>query len=121
MTKNKTFLYSIAFLSLSIPVQGRFVYGITVVIELLLLEIIGALADVLVKKLKFEAIKSYFIMMILISFTILFRQIMVIAYSEIALTMGLVFYFPTVSTYLIDSVFKHQITKLFILIICFLY
>ena len=112
MSRNKSFMYSVAFLSLSIPVQGRFVYGLTLILELILLELIGTLVDSLVKKLKFEVIRTYFVMMILISTTILFRQILVITYSEIALALGLVFYFPTVSTYLFDSVFFDSELKL---------
>ncbi len=106
MTKNKSFMYSIAFLSLSIPVQGRFVYGLVIVLEFLLLELVGTLVNSLVSKLKFEAIRSYFVMFILISTTILFRQILVITSSEIALVLGLVLYFPLVSTYLFDSIFS---------------
>lgn len=112
MTKNKSFWYSVAFLSLSIPVQGRFIYGLVIVIELLLLELVGTLAGALAEKLKFREIKSYFVMLFLISFTILFRQILVLTYSEIALTLGFVLYFPTVSSYLLETLFSGGQTSL---------
>jgi len=75
MTTNKPFLYSIAFLSLTIPVPGRFIFGLVLAIELILLEAIGIIANSIVIKLKFQEIKSYFVMAILIASTILFRQI----------------------------------------------
>ena len=98
MIRNKTFLYSVTFLAMTIPAQGRFVYGIILVLELLLLELAGTLLKALTTKLKFTEIASYFVMMMLIALTILFRQILAIMYSEIVLTIGLIIYFPTVST-----------------------
>ena len=112
MIKNKTFLYSVAFLAMTIPSQGRFVYGLVLVLELLLLEAVGTLFKLLASKLKFNDIASYFVMMFVISFTILFRQIFAILYSEIILTMGFIIYFPAVSTILFYTVFEAEQTTL---------
>lgn len=106
MTTNKPYLYSIAFLSLTIPVPGRFVFGVTLAFELILLETVGILISLLVKKLKFEEIRTYFVMTVLIATTLLFRQLLAITYSEIALTLGFIIFFPTVSVLIIYSLFN---------------
>lgn len=112
MINNKTFLYSVAFLSMTIPVQGRFVYGVILVLELILLELSGTLFRFLAKKLKFNDIASYFSLMLIISITILYRQILAITYSEIVLSMGFIIYFPAVSDFLIHTVFENQESQL---------
>lgn len=112
MIRNKTFLYSVTFLAMTIPAQGRFVYGIILVLELLLLELAGTLLKALTTKLKFTEIASYFVMMMLIAITILFRQILAIMYSEIVLTIGLIIYFPTVSTILFYTIFENEYENL---------
>ena len=106
MSTNKPYLYSIAFLSLTIPVPGRFVFGVTLAFELILLETVGVLISLLVKKLKFEEIRTYFVMTGLIATTLLFRQLLAVTYSEIALTLGFIIFFPTVSVIIIYSLFN---------------
>ena len=110
MNRNKPFVYSVAFLSLSIPTPGRFVFGLVLVFELLLLEVFGILSNSLATKLKFNEIRSYFVMLIMISMTILYRQIIAIAYPEIVLTIGFILFFPPVSAYLHYNMF-HDIDK----------
>ena len=104
--KNKPFIYSVAFLSLTVPAPGRFVYGLVLVVELILLELAGLLTDALVSKLKFEEIRTYFVMFMMISLTMLFRNILAITYSEIALTLGFLIYFPTVSVFILQTIFS---------------
>ena len=108
MINNKTFLYSVAFLSMTVPVQGRFIYGVIIVLELILLELAGTLLKSLSEKLKFNEISTYFVMMILVCLTILYRQILAMTYSEAALTMGFAIYFPTVSEFLFYTVFQTE-------------
>lgn len=105
MSTNKPYLYSVAFLALTIPVPGRFVFGVTLAFELILLELIGLLISSLVTKLKFEEIRTFFVMTFLISATLLFRQLLAVTYSEIAITLGFIIYFPTVSVIIIYSLF----------------
>ena len=105
MNRNKPFVYSVAFLSLTIPTPGRFVFGLVLVFEILLLEIFGILSNSLATKLKFNEIRSYFVMLILISLTILYRQILAIAYPEIVLSLGFILFFPPVSAYLHYNMF----------------
>lgn len=106
MNRNKPFVYSVAFLSLTIPSQGRFVYGFVLVLEMLLLEIIGTLVNSVVTKLKFEEIRSYFVMSVMICVTIFYRQFLAIVYPEIVLTLGYILYFPTVSSFILYYMFS---------------
>ena len=107
-SKNLMYIYITAYLALLIPTPGRFVYGVTLMLELILLILIGALSVSLVYKLKLQKISSLIIMSILISFTILYRSIFAILYSEIALVLGYIFYLPTISIFLLDNIFKNK-------------
>lgn len=105
MKQKKTFMYIASFLTLTIPVTGRFVYGFTLILELFILEIAGILINSLVTKLKLNEIRTYFVMFFMIAMTILYRQIIVLTYTEIALTLGFIIYFPPVSVFLTHTLF----------------
>ncbi len=105
MNRNKPFVYSMAFLSLTVPAPGRFVFGLVLVLELIIIEVFGVLANSLTTKLKFGEIRSYFVMMIMISITILYRQILAIIYPEIVLSLGFILYFPIASAYFLYNLF----------------
>ena len=106
MNRNKPFVYSMAFLSLTVPAPGRFVFGIVLVLELILIEIFGVLSNALATKLKFGDIRTYFVMFIMISLTILYRQLIAITYSEIVLSLGFILYFPIASAYILYNMFS---------------
>ncbi len=106
MKRNPVYIYIAAYLSLLIPTTGRFVYGITLMLELFLLVLVGTLTVSLIKKIKVQCLSSVVLMIVLTGFTILYRQIIVITYAEIALTLGVVFYLPTVSIFLTYNVLK---------------
>ena len=105
MKQKKSFMYIASFLALTIPSTGRFVYGLTLILELFILVISGILLNALVKKLKFEEIRTYFVSFFMIAITILYRQILVLTYTEIALTLGFIIYFPPVSVFLTHTLF----------------
>lgn len=106
MKQKKSFMYIASFLALTIPAPGRFVFGLTIILELFFLEIMGILLNSLVTKLKFEEIRTYFVMFFMIALTILFRQILVFTYTEIALTLGFIIYMPPVSVFLTHTIFS---------------
>ena len=56
--KNLMYVYITAYLALLVPTPGRFVYGLTLMLELFLLSIVGVLSVSLVKKLKLQEISS---------------------------------------------------------------
>lgn len=105
MKKNSLYIYITAYLALLIPTPGRFVFGLTVLLELLLLVIVGTLTSSLIKELKLEEINTLVMMSVLVAFTILYRQIFVIIYPEIALVLGIIFYLPTASLFLLNNIF----------------
>ena len=108
MKQKKSFMYIASFLALTIAPTGRFVFGLTLVIELLLLEILGTLINSMVTKLKFEQIRTYFVMFFIIAITVLFRQILILTYTEIALILGFCLYFPPVSIFLTHTLFTEN-------------
>ena len=93
-------------LALLIPIPGRFVFGITIVIEHLLLTLVGTLINSLVNKLKLKELKTVIILLTMISATIFFRQILVVTYTEIALSLGLLIFLPPVSLFIIQIIFS---------------
>ena len=105
MKQKKSFMYIASFLALTIPCTGRFVFGCTLMIELFILEILGILLNSLVTKLKLNEIRTYFVMFFMIAITILYRQILVLTYTEIALSFGFLIYLPTVSVFLTHTLF----------------
>lgn len=105
MKQKKSFMYIASFLALTIPTTGRFVYGFTLILELIILEALGVLLNSLVSKLKLNEIRTYFVMFFMIAITILYRQILVITYTEIALVLGFILYFPPVSVFLTHTLF----------------
>lgn len=106
MKQSKSFMYIASFLALTIPVPGRFVFGLTIILELFLLEIMGILLNALVSKLKFEDIRTYFVMFFIVAITILYRQILIFTYTEVALTLGFIIYLPPVSVFLTQTIFS---------------
>ena len=105
MKQKKSFMYIASFLALTIPTPGRFVLGFTLVFELFILEVLGILVNSLVSKLKFNEIRTYFVMLFMISITLLYRQILVLTYTEIALNLGFLLYLPPVSVFLTHTLF----------------
>lgn len=93
-------------LALLIPIPGRFVFGITIVIEHLLLTLVGTLINSLINKLKLKELKTVIILLTMISATIFFRQILVVTYTEIALSLGLLIFLPPVSLFITQIIFS---------------
>ena len=119
------FFYLTAYLALLIPAPGRFVYGFTRMTEVFLLSIIGGLSVLLIEKIKFDQLKSTLFILILVAFSILFRQILIIINSQVALTLGFVVFFPPVSLFILNILFtlktekflvqfRHRIVKMLI-------
>lgn len=108
MKRQSIFLYAPIYLALIIPTPGRFVFGFTIFLEMLLLTLVGTLMTSLIKKLDLEKMKTAIMLISIIATTILFRQILVIICAEIALTLGFVLYLPPISLFLIGILFKEN-------------
>lgn len=106
MNRKSIFLYIPIYLALIIPTPGRFVFGVTIFLEMFFLTIIGTFTNSLVNKLKFERMKTAIILISVIAATIFFRQIFVMICPSVALTLGFVFYLPAVSLFLMGILFN---------------
>ena len=104
--KNTFFKYLPLHLALLIPIPGRFVFGFTIVIENLLLTLVGTLINSLINKLKLRTLRTVILLITLFSTTIFFRQILVVTYTEIALTLGFFIFLPPVSLFLIQILYS---------------
>jgi len=101
MKKYSLYIYTAAYLSIIIPTPGRFVYGTAVIFEMFLFTILGILFNKLISKINFNELRSPLLLMFLIFLTILYRQIFVLTQTEVALTLGFIFYIPPVSLFII--------------------
>ena len=105
MKQKSFYIYIAAYLAILIPLPGRFVFGLTLMFELFLLTVIGTLINSLIKTLKLKEIHSVILLTVLISFVILYRQLLIITYTEIAFTLGFYIYLPAVSLFLLYFLF----------------
>ena len=94
-------MFIAAFLSIIIPTPGRFVFGFTILLELFLFTIIGTVFNSLFPKLKINEVKTFLLLMTLLTFAILYRQIFIILQTEVAFVLGFLFYIPPLSLFLI--------------------
>lgn len=95
-----------AFLAILIPTPGRFVYGVTIILEMAILMFIGTLLDVLIKKLNLVHLKTVLLMLIILFIAVFYRQIIVILHPEVALVLGFVMYLPPVSLFLLGFLYR---------------
>ena len=83
MKKYSTYMFIAAFLSIIIPTPGRFVFGLTILFELFLFTILGTVFNALFPKLKINELKTFLLLMTLLTFSILYRQIFIIFQTEV--------------------------------------
>jgi len=107
MKRRSIYLLIATILAILVPSPGRFVYGVTLVLELNILMLIGTLTISLVKQLKLQELNSVIVLIIIISSTILFRQIMIMFQPEIMLTLGFIIYLMPVSFFILGYVFSN--------------
>lgn len=101
MKKYSTYMFITAFLSIIIPTPGRFVFGFTILLELFLLTIIGTSFNYLFPKLKMNELKTFLLLMTLLTLAVFYRQIFIIWQTEVAFILGFLFYIPPLSLFLI--------------------
>lgn len=106
MNRKSLYLFIAASLAILIPSPGRFVYGFTLVLEFNILMIVGTLMNSLIKKIELTKLNTMIVMFTLLATTIIFRQILVITQTEVALTLGFLLYLPPTSLFLIGYVFN---------------
>lgn len=107
MTKQGTYTYIAASLAFLVPFPGRFVYGFVLVIELLFLMMIGTCVNSLAEKIRLGEIKTVLSLIAITSFTILYKHILILTQTEIAMTLGFLLFIPTASSFMIGYVFNN--------------
>jgi len=108
MQKKSIFIYIAASIAILVPVPGRFVYGITMIMELILLMTVGTSVQFLIKKTGYERINTVATLFVLLCVTIIFRNIFAALQSELALTLGFCFYLPAFSSFMIGFMFSEN-------------
>ena len=106
MKKNTIYLYSMASLALLVPFPGRLAYGIILVILLNLLMLTGTLFRRLVSLLSLDNLLSVLIAVLLVSETVIFKQLLVLFSPLMALTLGFALFMPAVSSFIIGSLYQ---------------
>jgi hypothetical protein len=112
MNKKSIYVYIAATLAMIIPAPGRFACGLILVLELNMLMLIGTLLRDLIRRLRLERTGELLLISMLISLTLLMRQIVVLIMPETAMQLGFVMYLPAVSSYFIGYMFGEEQNEL---------
>lgn len=106
MKKNELYVYTALSVAVLIPLPGRFAYGITIILMLYIFSILG----ILFKKLSsvyFEyGLHSVLIAVMLISTSILIRQLLILVSPLMALVMGISIYAPALSAFILGNLYR---------------
>lgn len=105
MKRRSVYFLIASILAMLVPSPGRFVYGVTLVIELNLLMLVATLTISFVRKIQLQELCTVTVLTMIISSTILFRQIMILFQPEVMLTLGYLIYLMPISVFLIGYVF----------------
>ena len=108
MKKYSNYLYLAAFIAIMIPTPGRFVFGFTLLLELFLLTILGNLFYYFLERLNFTEVKHMLVLAFLITFATIYKEIFVIVQTEVALVLGLLFYLPPLSIFVIYNILRNR-------------
>ncbi|MBR5645622.1 MAG: hypothetical protein IKX23_03160 [Treponema sp.] len=107
MKRRSIYVFITAALAVLIPAPGRFVYGMTLVLEILFILLFGTLMNNLIRKLKLESMEKFLTLLFVVSGTILFRQIMILLQPEVVLNLGFMLYVAPVSLFTIGYLFAY--------------
>lgn len=99
MTKKAVSVYMAATCSMVIVAPGRLVCGIIFAVEIFLLMLFGILFKALMKKLKLHKLMQFCMLLFVVYFTLLFKNLLILFMPEIALQMGFLLFLPTISTF----------------------
>ena len=108
MNRNTIFMYIAVSLVMLVPVPGRLYYGMPVIFVLNLLMVLTTLFSKLMDYFKFYTLKPICILLFLVGITIFARQLLILYSPVTALTMGLLFYMPTVAVLMLGRFFDNR-------------
>lgn len=111
MKKNEMYSYIAASLAILIPVQGRFGYGLIIVIALNLFLLFGILIRRFLTKIKLDDFQSVITGIFLVSAAVLFKQFLILYSPVNALILGFSIYMTAAATYLTSFLYgKSEMT-----------
>lgn len=108
MKRRSIYVLISTILTVLVPVPGRFVYGLSIVLEMNFLMLVGTLTNSLVKKIKLEELNTIIILIMLSASTIFYRQLMILICPEVMLTLGFMIYLMPVSVFFFGYIFYNQ-------------
>ena len=108
MKKRSIYVLIATILTVLVPAPGRFVYGAALVLELNIVMLIGTLVNSLIKKIKLEELSTLILLIMLISSTILYRQIMILICPEVMLALGFIIYLMPISVFCFGYIFSNN-------------
>ncbi|MGN0728348.1 hypothetical protein [Treponema sp.] len=112
MEKKEIYLYiplSFAFL---LPVPGRFAFGLVMIIELYLMSVCEILFKKLTLKFFNRELHNVITMIVLVSMCILFRQFMILFSPLVAFVMGIAFFMPALTSFVMGSWYSDSVLPL---------
>ncbi|WP_407399106.1 hypothetical protein [Treponema sp.] len=106
MKKNELYVYSALSLAVLIPVPGRLAYGIIIVIMLYLLTALGILFRKLSSMFFEYGLHSVLIAVMLISTSVLIRQILIMISPFMAFVIGINIYVPALTAFILGNLYR---------------
>lgn len=108
MKRNNLYLYVTASLALIVPAQGRFAYGLILLLELNVLMFFGILFRSLLKTLSLSDMQAVLLPLFLITLSIICKQLVILISPLSALILSFVLYMPAVSSLLIGAMHDEE-------------
>ncbi len=106
MKKNELYTYVTLSLAMLVPSPARFAYGLVMIVMLNILILVGTIFRKLVNNFFYDDLQNVLITVLLISFCILFKQVIVIYSPIIALTLGILFFMPVLTSFVLGNLYN---------------
>lgn len=106
MKKNELYVYSALSLAVLIPLPGRFAYGIIIVLMLYIFTTLGILFRKLSSMFFEYGLHSVLIAVMLISTSVLLRQILIMVSPFMAFVMGVNVYVPALTAFILGNLYR---------------
>ena len=109
MKKNELYVYLALSLAILIPLPGRFAYGVITVLTLYILTLLGILFRKLSSMFFEYGIHCILITAMLISTSVLLRQVLILICPYMAFIMGINFYVSAFSAFVMGNLYRQTV------------
>ena len=106
MKKNELYVYSALSLAVLIPLPCRFAYGIIIILMLYIFTILGILFRKLASMFFEYGLHSVLIAVMLISTSVLIRQLLILISPFMAFVMGINIYAPALTAFILGNLYR---------------